>query len=117
MFVIPTVGALVLHVWSTRRLYPNLSWKAFFSVYDPTPTAWDFAASRFSPGFVRVLTKDGGGLADTPGKTRFSAATPNRAKIFVQAAWQLGKEGQFEDLSKGPPGCGSVAMTLRSFNS
>jgi hypothetical protein len=104
VFLVPSGIALVLHVREAKKLYPNLSRKELFSVYDPTPTAWDFAVNRVGPSFVRVLLSDGrwvGGYAD---EDSFFTSYPEAREIFVEQAFQLNDEGEFGEVVENTAG-------------
>jgi hypothetical protein len=85
-------------------VYPTLSWREKFQVYDPTPTAWDFASSRAGPGFVRVLTKDGVWVGGYAGPQSFFTSYPEPREIFIEQAWVLDDQGTFESSVQGTAG-------------
>jgi hypothetical protein len=104
VFVVPAAVAVVLHVRAVSKLYPGLPWREKFSVYDPTPTAWDFAVNRVGPGFVRVLTKDGSWVGGYAGQDSFFTNYPRPREIFIEQAWKLGNSGEFERAIEGSSG-------------
>lgn len=104
VFIIPTGVAIGLHVRAISKLYPELPLREKFEVYDPTPTAWDFASSRVSPGYVRVLTKDGIWVGGYAGSQSFFTSYPETREIFVEQAWVLSDEGEFEAVMDGTAG-------------
>ena len=104
VFVAPAASAVVLHVREVNKLYPNLPWKEKFRVYDPTPTAWDFAVNRVGPGYVRVLTKDGVWVGGYAGAESFFTTFPQSQEIFVETAWRLDESGEFKHAIAGSTG-------------
>jgi hypothetical protein len=95
VFLIPAAVAVALHARNIRRLYPNMPWKQVFRIYNPTPTAWDFAVNRVGPGYVRVLNKDGNWVGGYAGEASFYTNFPQSREIFVETAWQLDEQGEF----------------------
>jgi Family of unknown function (DUF6338) len=104
VFLFPAAGALVFHVRAVKKLYPNLPRKQWFSIYDPTPTAWDFAVNRVGPSFVRVLLSDGRWVGGYAEEDSFFTSYPEAREIFVEKAWQLDDEGQFGDVVENTAG-------------
>jgi hypothetical protein len=104
VFVIPAAVAAAQHARTARRLYPNLPWKQVFRIYDPTPTAWDYAVNRVGPGYVRVLTKDGNWVGGYAGTESFYTNYPQSREIFVETAWRLGEQGEFQHAITGSTG-------------
>jgi hypothetical protein len=104
VFVVPTVAAVGLHVRAISKLYPELPLREKFQVYDPTPTAWDYASSRVGPGYVRVLTKDGIWMGGYAGPQSFFTSYPESREIFVEQAWVLSDDGEFEAAMDGTAG-------------
>lgn len=104
VFLIPAGVAVAQHARNTRRLYPNVSWKQVFRVYNPTPTAWDFAVNRVGPGYVRVLSKDGNWVGGYAGEDSFYTNFPQSREIFVETAWRLDEQGKFEKPIAGSAG-------------
>lgn len=94
--VLPATLAVAVHAWTTWRAYPSMSWSERFRVYDPTPTAWDFASSRSGPGFVRILTKDGAWVGGYAGADSFLTSYPEPREVYLQEAWQMADDGTFE---------------------
>jgi heme/copper-type cytochrome/quinol oxidase subunit 2 len=95
VFLIPSAVALVLHIRTVRKLYPELSPKGWFRIYDPTPTAWDFAINRVGPAFVRVLLDDGRWVGGYAGPDSFYTGYPEAREIFVERGWQVNEQGEF----------------------
>lgn len=104
VFVIPAAVAAVQQARAARRLYPSLSWRTAFRTYDPTPTAWDFAVNRVGPGYVRVLTKDGNWVGGYAGTESFYTNYPQSREVFVETAWKLSEQGEFEHPIAGSTG-------------
>lgn len=108
VFLIPAAVAAALYARSARRLYPNLPWKQVFRIYNPTPTAWDFAVNRAGPGYVRVLTKDGSWVGGYAGEGSFYTNFPQSREVFVETAWTLSEQGEFQR-----PIIGSTGLWIR----
>lgn len=104
VFVVPAAVAITLHARTARRLYPDLSWRQVFQIYNPTPTAWDFAVNRAGPGYVRVLTKDGNWVGGYAGTESFFTNYPQAREIFVETAWRLTEQGEFDGPVAGSTG-------------
>ncbi len=104
VFLVPATIAVIQHAIAIRRLYPKLPWKEVFRVYNPTPTAWDFAVGRIGPSYVRVLTKDGGWVGGYAGADSFYTSYPETREIFVEQAWRLNDEGDFDQPVEGSAG-------------
>lgn len=104
VFVIPAVAAIGLHVRAMGKLYPELPLRQKFQVYDPTPTAWDYASSRIGPGYVRVLTKDGIWVGGYAGPQSFFTSYPESREIYVEQAWSLDDDGEFQAPIEGSAG-------------
>lgn len=98
LFVVPFISAAAIHVWSSRKQYPDLAWRKRFRVYDPTPSAWDFASARLEPGFVRILTKDGLWIGGYAGEGSFFTGYPEPREIYLEEAWTLGNDGTFDGI-------------------
>lgn len=98
VFVIPAAIAVWTHIRAVKKLYPGIARGEWFDIYNPTPTAWDFASSRVGPGFVRVLLSDGrwvGGYAD---KASFFSSYPESREIFVEKAYEVDDQGGFQGI-------------------
>jgi hypothetical protein len=74
--------------------------------YDATPTAWDWAVDHGarSPGFVRVLGKDGSWKGGAFARGSYFTSFPEPPAIFVEAAWQLDGDGEFVAQQPGTSG-------------
>lgn len=66
-----------------------------FSRYDPTPTAWDFAADHMDQGFMRVYTSDGTWLGGRLQEDAYVSGFPEVREIFLKEAWELDEDGVF----------------------
>lgn len=108
VFAIPFGSAMLVHVWNSRKQFPGLHWTKRFRVYNPVPTAWDFANNRLEPGFVRVLTKDGLWIGGYAGEQSFFTGYPETREVFVEEAWDLDNDGAFQN-----PIPASVGMWVR----
>lgn len=104
IFAVPAAVAICQHSLAVRRLYPDLPWRAYLRVYDPTPTAWDFAVNRVAPGYVRVLTKDGEWIGGYAGGASYYTSYPEAREVFVERAWELGENGDFLEEVNGTAG-------------
>jgi hypothetical protein len=104
IFVIPALIAVCQHGFAVKRLYPDLPWREYLRVYDPTPTAWDFAVNRVGPGYVRVLTKDGKWIGGYAGQSSYYTSYPEAREIFVERAWELDENGDFHEEISGTAG-------------
>jgi hypothetical protein len=104
VFIIPAIVAIGLHVRAVSKLYPELPLRQKFQVYDPTPTAWDYASSRIGPGYVRVLTKDGIWVGGYAGPQSFFTSYPEIREIYVEQAWSLDDDGEFQKPIEGSAG-------------
>jgi hypothetical protein len=89
VFVFPAFVAVVHHGWVVWRQRPGLRWRDFFRVYDPTPTAWDWAVNRVESAYVRVLTKDGKWFGGYVGELSFYTSHTGAREIFAERAWDL----------------------------
>lgn len=96
LFVIPFVAAVIIHVWNARKQYPDLRWRELFRIYNPIPTAWDFANTRLEPGFVRVLTKEGLWIGGYAGERSFFTGYPENRELYLEVAWSLDNDGVFQ---------------------
>lgn len=108
LFAIPFTVAAVVHVRNARKQYPGLKWRELFRVYNPVPTAWDFANTRLEPGFIRVLTKDGLWIGGYAGEQSFFTSYPETREVFVEEAWDLDNDGAFQSAIPA-----SVGMWVR----
>lgn len=74
--------------------------------YDATPTAWDWGVDHGarSPGFVRVLSKDGYWKGGAFARGSYFTTYPEPPAIFVEAAWQLDEDGEFVTEQSGTSG-------------
>jgi hypothetical protein len=104
VFLIPAAVAAAQHAHNIRRLYPKVLWKQVFRVYNPTPTAWDFAVNRVGPGYVRVLSKDGNWVGGYAGEDSFYTNFPQSREVFVETAWRLDEQGKFQKPITGSAG-------------
>jgi hypothetical protein len=66
-----------------------------FSRYDPTPTAWDFAADHMGQGFLRVYTSDNTWVGGRLGEGAYVSGYPEVREIFLDEAWELDEDGVF----------------------
>ncbi len=64
-------------------------------MYDPTATAWDFAADHMGPGFVRVYTSDDTWVGGRSEDKSYFSGYPETREIFLQEAWELDEDGVF----------------------
>jgi hypothetical protein len=91
LFLAVPAGLALIEDWIIRRKERDQA------RYDPTPTAWQWAAKRAfnRPGFVRVLTeKDvwvGGYYADKSHATGF----PHPPALFIQRGYYMSDDGAF----------------------
>lgn len=65
---------------------------------DRMPSAWDFVMRQRQPSYARIHLKDdqgmiGGIFADRS----FASLDPGRADIYLEEAWWLDKEGEFDE--------------------
>ncbi|MDO1482245.1 DUF6338 family protein [Rhodococcus ruber] len=104
VFVVPSAIALAHHGWSAKRNLPSTSWRDRFSMYDPTPTAWDFATRNLEPGSVRILTNDGKWIGGIAGGGSFFTSYPDPREIFLEEAWELNENGEFVQAINGSAG-------------
>jgi len=104
VFGAPSIAAVCLHALSAKRNLPNLTWRERFQVYDPTPTAWDFATRNLEPVAVRILTNDGKWIGGIAGANSFFTSYPDPREIFLEEAWQLDDEGEFVEVVNGSTG-------------
>lgn len=79
----------------------ELKWReALFtnkSGYSPIPTAWDYAASRVSPGsFVRVYTADGTWIGGRALTEAYFTSYPEEREVYLEEAWSLDESGAFK---------------------
>ncbi len=74
--------------------------------YDATPTAWDWAVDHGarSPGFVRVLGKDGSWKGGAFARGSYFTTFPEPPAVFVESAWQVGENGEFVAQQPGTGG-------------
>lgn len=96
LFVVPFVVAALVHMRNARRQYPELKGLQLFRIYNPTPTAWDFASTGLEPGFVRVLTKDGLWIGGYAGEGSFFTGYPEARELYLEVAWSLDNDGVFQ---------------------
>ncbi|MCZ9634954.1 DUF6338 family protein [Rhodococcus sp. BH5] len=108
VFAIPFGTAAVVHVWNARKQNPEHRWRDLFRIYNPTPTAWDFASQKLDWGFVRVLTKDGAWVGGFAGDQSFFTGYPEEREIFLEVPWTLDSDGVF-----GAPVPAAVGMWIR----
>ncbi|RAV14660.1 hypothetical protein DQP55_08865 [Mycolicibacterium sp. GF69] len=104
IFVVPITSAVVLDRLQPMRRITNRWAKAGFSVYDPTPTAWDFATDQMQVGFVRVLTKESSWVGGYLGENSFLSGYPESREIFLEQAWLLDEGGAFVEPVNGSLG-------------
>lgn len=104
VFLIPSAAALLFHARAARTQYPELSWRQLFQLYDPTPTAWDFAVNRSRPAFVRVLLDDGRWVGGYAGEDSFFTSYPEPREIFLELGWELDEDGVFGDMVENTAG-------------
>jgi hypothetical protein len=104
VFAVPAAAAVAVHVRTVSKICPGLALREKFRVYNPTPTAWDFASSRVGPGYVRVLTKDGRWVGGYAGPGSFFTSYPEDREIFVEQAWAMDDDGEFDAGINGPAG-------------
>jgi hypothetical protein len=90
LFVVPAMLAL-LDYWRTRW-----TWLPRPLTYDPTPRAWDYAFTDRSPCFVRVLTHDQQWIGGYWGTGSFATSYPQDPELYLEQAWLLGPDGQFQ---------------------
>lgn len=90
LIAVPVTVALI-EVWIVRRKEEGQA------RYDPTPTAWQWAAKRaFSqPGFVRVLTESGRWVGGYYGSKSHASGFPRPPELFVQHGYYMGDDGEF----------------------
>jgi Family of unknown function (DUF6338) len=104
VFLLPAAVAAGLYAYRAHRLYPKVPWSQLFRIYNPTPTAWDFAVSRVGPGYIRVLTNDGSWVGGYAGENSFYTNFPQPREVFVEMAWRLSAEGEFIEKIEGSTG-------------
>ncbi|WP_052915670.1 DUF6338 family protein [Mycobacterium haemophilum] len=104
VFLLPAAAAAGLYAHRAHRLYPQVPWTQLFRIYNPTPTAWDFAVNRGGPGYVRVLTNDGSWVGGYAGENSFYTNFPQPREAFVETAWRLSEEGEFVEKIRGSTG-------------
>jgi hypothetical protein len=80
---------------NSQKALPRAVTKGWFRIYDPTPTAWDFAINRVGPAFVRVLLDDGRWVGGYAGPDSFYTGYPEAREIFVERGWQVNEQGEF----------------------
>lgn len=103
VFVVPAIAAVAVHAYEVRGM-TNMDWRKRFRLYDPTPTAWDFASSRTEPGFVRILSKEGTWAGGYAGLGSFFTGYPEMREVYLQEAWELTDDGTFVAALPGPSG-------------
>ena len=100
--------------WNTLRTPANtadgeLTWsRALFrsdTDYSPVPTAWDFATQSIPLGsFIRVLLPDDTWLGGQANSGTYFTGYPEPRDLYLDHAWQLSDEGEFEHELPGPTG-------------
>lgn len=98
VFAAPAAFAWTVHFWKTH--FEITGWcirrtGEEFSSYDPTPTAWDFAADHMGRGFVRVYTSDNTWVGGRSEEQSYFSGYPETREIFLQEAWELDADGVF----------------------
>jgi hypothetical protein len=104
VFVIPVVVAAVQHYWVARRAFPQKKKLELFRLFNPTPTAWDYATRRLEPGAVRILTKDGTWIGGIAAEDAFFTGYPELREVFLDVPYQLNEEGTFQGPIDGGTG-------------
>ncbi len=74
--------------------------------YDPTPTAWQWAAKRAynRPGFVRVLTENGTWVGGYFAKDSYASGFPRPPELFIQRGYYMSEDGDFLQPKDGSRG-------------
>lgn len=125
VFVVPAVGGHLTASFLTRQSYNrtafwqtiftkasgegSMSWKrALFSTesnYNPVPTAWDFATGSVDPeSFVRILNAEGQWIGGRVTGAAYFTSYPEPRDVFIDEAWSLDENGEFQDILPGPTG-------------
>lgn len=107
VFVVPATFAWIVHTWKTHLTVSRWRIKRIeerFSMYDPTATAWDFAADHMGRGFVRVYTSDNTWVGGRSEDKSYFSGYPETREIYLQEAWELDEDGQFVRPIQGTAG-------------
>ncbi len=63
--------------------------------YDPTPSAWDYAAPPRGSTFIRVRQTDGSWVGGWFGSDSFLSTWPEPHDLFIESQWEMSSEGEF----------------------
>lgn len=90
LIAVPVAVALI-EDWNVRRKEKGQA------RYDPTPTAWQWAAKRAfnQPGFVRVLTEKGIWVGGYYASKSHASGFPRPPELFIQRGYYMGEDGDF----------------------
>jgi hypothetical protein len=107
VFAVPMVFAFIVHYCKAHFVISGLRIERTnerFSVYDPTATAWDFAADHMGRGFVRVYTSDDTWVGGRSEERSYFSGYPETREIYLQEAWELDEDGVFKRPIPGTAG-------------
>lgn len=98
LFVLPTTAALLryrLRSWQWLSKHRPL--------YDPTPSAWDFAFQHAGaqPQFVRIRLTSGEYVGGLFNENSFASGFPDPHDIFIAQAYMLNEDGSFGTATQG----------------
>lgn len=93
MVVVLVVSPVVLGV----AAYRVLMWDRLRRwIRHPMPTAWDHFFSRREPCWILFRLRNGRSVAGYYGANSFASSYPHRRDIYVEEAWVIDDDGQFQ---------------------
>lgn len=93
--------------WSWLSWIPRLA-------YDPTPRSWDFAFGGIEPCYVRVQLTDGTFMGGWYGSGSFASSYPEPLDLFIERAYKMGADGEFDGELTGTRGIYVRCADVRS---
>lgn len=90
LFGVPAGLALAVNAWRNRKNDTPVT-----ALYDPTPSAWDFAFKRSQEAFIRVLLTDGTFVGGWFGRNSFAAGYPDDHELYLEEVYSLDEHGKF----------------------
>jgi len=84
-------------VAAAKKLHTQRAW-------DPTPSAWDFAFSKGTAGWVRVQLSDGRWLGGWFSSNSYASSYPNPQELFVEVGYLIDENGTFTTDVHAPGG-------------
>jgi hypothetical protein len=96
IFVVPAILGIGIGRFSNIPWVDRQLDKVGLGYIDRTWSAWDYVLRQGRPGFMRVHLKDGSMVGGEFFAESFASTTPERADLFLERAWQLDKDGNFE---------------------